>query len=40
MLIIDDLHFLHWQHHGGIEISNHFKYIANDFPDPGVDRNW
>lgn len=32
MLIIDDLHFLHWQHHGGIEISNHFKYIANDFP--------
>lgn len=32
MLIIDDLHFLHWQGHGGIEISNHFKYIANDFP--------
>ncbi|TRW80996.1 AAA family ATPase [Mycolicibacterium sp. 018/SC-01/001] len=32
LLIIDDLHFLHWQHHGGIEISNHFKYIANDFP--------
>lgn len=29
---IDDLHFLHWQHHGGVEIGNHFKYIANDFP--------
>jgi hypothetical protein len=32
LLIIDDLHFLHWQHHGGVEIGNHFKYIANDFP--------
>ena len=32
LLIIDDLHFLHWQQHGGIEISNHFKYIANEFP--------
>jgi hypothetical protein len=32
LLIIDDLHFLHWQHHGGFEISNHFKYIANEFP--------
>lgn len=32
MLIVDDVHFLHWQQHGGIEISNHFKYIANDFP--------
>ncbi len=32
MLIIDDLHFLHWQGNGGIEISNHFKYITNDFP--------
>lgn len=32
LLIIDDLHFLHWQRHGGVEISNHFKYIANDFP--------
>jgi len=29
---VDDLHFLHWQHHGGVEISNHFKYIANEFP--------
>ena len=32
LLIIDDLHFLHWQQHGGIEINNHFKYITNDFP--------
>lgn len=32
LLIIDDVHFLHWQHRGGIEISNHFKYITNDFP--------
>ncbi|MGO9154454.1 AAA family ATPase [Mycobacterium sp.] len=32
LLIIDDLHFLHWQRSGGIEINNHFKYIANDFP--------
>ncbi|MCV7047249.1 AAA family ATPase [Mycobacterium frederiksbergense] len=32
LLIIDDLHFLHWQHHGGIAINNHFKYIANEFP--------
>jgi hypothetical protein len=32
LLIIDDLHFLHWQHDGGVQISNHFKYIANDFP--------
>jgi hypothetical protein len=32
LLIIDDLHFLHWQRHGGVEIGNHFKYIANEFP--------
>jgi len=32
LLIIDDLHFLHWQFNGGVEISNHFKFIANDFP--------
>ena len=29
---VDDLHFLHWQRNGGVEISNHFKYIANEFP--------
>jgi hypothetical protein len=32
LLIIDDLHFLHWQRNGGVEISNHFKYIADAFP--------
>jgi len=32
LIIIDDLHFLHWQKNSGIEISNHFKYIANEFP--------
>jgi hypothetical protein len=32
LLIIDDLHFLHWQRLGGVEIGNHFKYIANEFP--------
>jgi hypothetical protein len=32
LLIIDDLHFLHWQRSGGVEISNHFKYVANEFP--------
>jgi len=32
MLIIDDLHFLHWQGNSGIEISNQFKSITNDFP--------
>jgi hypothetical protein len=32
LLIIDDLHFLHWQYNGGVEINNHFKFIANDFP--------
>jgi len=32
LLIIDDLHFLHWQRRGGVEIGNHFKYIANEFP--------
>jgi hypothetical protein len=32
LLIIDDLHFLHWQRNGGVEISNHFKFVANEFP--------
>jgi hypothetical protein len=32
LLIIDDLHFLHWQPRGGPQISNQFKYIANEFP--------
>ncbi|GAA3828127.1 AAA family ATPase [Streptomyces chiangmaiensis] len=32
LLIIDDLHFLKWQDKNGREVSNHFKYIANEFP--------
>lgn len=32
VLIIDDLHFLQWRNSSGIAISNHFKYIANEFP--------
>lgn len=28
---IDDLHFLRWRNTVGVEISNHFKYIANDY---------
>lgn len=32
LLMIDDLHFLHWRNAQGVEISNHFKYIANEFP--------
>ena len=29
---VDDLHFLRWHNTVGVEISNHFKYIANEFP--------
>ncbi|MEV6231815.1 ATP-binding protein [Saccharopolyspora shandongensis] len=32
LLVIDDLHFLRWRAKSGVEISNHFKYIANEFP--------
>ncbi|GAA2582056.1 AAA family ATPase [Streptomyces tubercidicus] len=32
LLIVDDLHFLKWRNTNGIEVSNHFKYIANEFP--------
>jgi AAA domain len=32
LLVIDDLHFLRWGRTKGIEVSNHFKYIANEFP--------
>lgn len=32
LLIVDDLHFLCWNQQAGIEVSNHFKYIANEFP--------
>ncbi len=29
---MDDLHFLRWKGKNGIEVSNHFKYIASEFP--------
>ncbi|RSN36817.1 AAA family ATPase [Amycolatopsis sp. WAC 04169] len=32
LLIVDDLHFLKWRTKNGVEVSNHFKYIANEFP--------
>ncbi|MEU4524599.1 TniB family NTP-binding protein [Amycolatopsis sp. NPDC024027] len=32
LLIVDDLHFLRWRASTGVEISNHFKYIANEYP--------
>ena len=32
LLIVDDLHFLRWRAKTGVEVSNHFKYIANEFP--------
>ncbi|WP_109756686.1 TniB family NTP-binding protein [Mycolicibacterium conceptionense] len=32
LLMIDDLHFLRWGNSQSVEISNHFKYIANEFP--------
>jgi len=32
LLIVDDLHFLRWRARSGVEVSNHFKYIANEFP--------
>lgn len=32
LLIVDDLHFLQWRAKSGVEISNHFKYVANEFP--------
>jgi hypothetical protein len=32
LLIVDDLHFLRWRAKTGVEVSNQFKYIANEFP--------
>ena len=32
LLIVDDLHFLKWSIRSGVEVSNHFKYIVNEFP--------
>ncbi|MEV8395313.1 MULTISPECIES: ATP-binding protein [unclassified Streptomyces] len=32
LLALDDLHFLKWNQKNGIEVSNHLKWIANEFP--------
>jgi AAA domain len=32
LLIIDELHLLQWRNSQGVAVSNHFKYIANEFP--------
>jgi hypothetical protein len=32
LLIIDDLHFLRWHTTNGVEVSNHFKHLASEFP--------
>lgn len=32
LLVIDDLHFLKWPTAQSIQVSNHFKFIANTFP--------
>jgi hypothetical protein len=32
LLIVDDLHFLKLKASSGVQVSNHFKYIANEFP--------
>ncbi|MBD9702082.1 MULTISPECIES: AAA family ATPase [Streptomyces] len=32
LLVLDDLHFLKWRKTSGIEVSNHLKWIANEFP--------
>ena len=32
VMVVDDLHFLRWKNKNSVEVSNHFKYIANEFP--------
>jgi hypothetical protein len=32
LLIIDDLHFLRWESADGSMVSNHLKYLVNEFP--------
>ncbi|MGW1671093.1 AAA family ATPase [Streptomyces sp. NPDC002324] len=32
LVVLDDLHFLKWVQNSGIEVSNHLKWIANEFP--------
>ncbi len=32
LLVVDDIHFLQWRASDGIKVSNHLKFIANEFP--------
>jgi Bacterial TniB protein len=32
LLVIDDLHFLRWESGDGSKVSNHLKYLVNEFP--------
>ncbi|WBB57929.1 hypothetical protein O7599_19870 [Streptomyces sp. WMMC500] len=32
LVIVDDLYFLKFRHRNGAEVSNHFNYLANEFP--------
>jgi hypothetical protein len=32
LLVIDDLHFLRWESSDGSKVSNHLKYLVNEFP--------
>jgi Bacterial TniB protein len=32
LLIVDDIHFLQWRAADGVKVSNHLKFIANEFP--------
>lgn len=32
LLIVDDIHFLRWRASDGVAVSNHLKFIANEFP--------
>lgn len=32
LLIVDDIHFLQWRASDGLKVSNHLKFIANEFP--------
>jgi hypothetical protein len=36
----DDLHFLRWRNTVGVEISNHFKYIAKNSRSPSFSLAW
>lgn len=32
LIVIDDLHFIDFQHRNGVEVSNHLKGLANELP--------